>query len=80
MKVLLQDAVSQKYLALDWNWTADLHAARDFHSGPDAAAMARQDCTHDLRVILYFEELEYTIAARRSQPGHFRPPIATAQA
>ena len=65
MKVLIQDARSEKFAAPGGTWAAMARDAHDFRSSPYACEVARQEKILQLRVVLYFEEYDYTINARR---------------
>jgi hypothetical protein len=67
MKILIQDIATQKYLSHDGNWTANISAARDFQSRPRAFDALRLEHGRGLRVLYYFENLDYAIGARNWQ-------------
>ena len=67
MRVVIQDIESQKYLARNGSWTPAARDAEDFRFSPSAYATAGRRNARQIRVILYFEDLDYSIAARRWQ-------------
>ncbi len=65
MKVLIQDVQSERYAAPGGTWTPAPREAQDFRSSRYACAVAQKEKVLRLRVVLYFEDLDYTIQARR---------------
>jgi len=67
MKVIIQDLETQKFLAADESWTENIAAAKDFHFRPRAFDAVRLEHAHEVRVMYYFEDLDYAIGARNWQ-------------
>jgi hypothetical protein len=67
VKVVIQDIGTQQYLARNGNWTAAARDAEDFHSSPRAERIVQMRDARQLRVLLYYEDLDYTIAPRRGR-------------
>jgi hypothetical protein len=68
MKVIIKDSGTGKYLSTDQTWTGDITAARDFHADSAARTALRLGKASRLRVVHYFEDLQYCIAMRHA--GH----------
>jgi hypothetical protein len=64
MKIVVQDIETQKYLAPGGNWTENISAAKDFQSRPRAFDALRLEHGRGLRVLYYFENLDYSIGVR----------------
>ena len=65
MKVLVQNVKSGQYLAQHGTWTDVVAHAKDFRSSCYAYAVLKMEKVPGVRVLFYFEELEYSINARR---------------
>ncbi len=64
MKVIIQDLDTQQFLAADETWTDNISAAKDFRFRPRAFDALRMEHARGLRVVYYFEDLDYSIGAR----------------
>ena len=80
MKVLIQQAESEQYLTPQGTWTAATGNAQDFRFSSHAYAVVRREKVRGLRVVFYFEDLDYSIKAPRwkgRDPRVFQPLGAT---
>ena len=64
MKILIQDAMTGKYLAADGSFKGEPRGAKDFRSSFYAYAVARRQTRRPLRVVCYHEEEGYAAPAR----------------
>ena len=81
MKVLIQHAGSEEYLTPQGNWTPAAGEAQDFHFSSNAYSVVRREKVRGLRVLFYFEDLDYSVKAPRwkgHDPRAFQPLGATA--
>ncbi len=62
MKVLLQDLVSMKFLAMDGKWTDDLREAMDFGEVTRAVNVVWSRRVKRVRVVLKFMESGHDVA------------------
>jgi hypothetical protein len=67
MRLLIQDAESQKYLARNGTWTPVARDGEDFRFSPKAYAIVRRKNARVIRAVFYFEDSDYLIAARTRQ-------------
>jgi hypothetical protein len=66
MKILIQDVKNGRYLAEYGAWTATADDARDFRYSAYAHSLIRREKIHGLRVLFYFEELDYGMKAAKA--------------
>jgi hypothetical protein len=64
MKVIIQDTDTGKYLAVNEAWTDNVSLARDFRNRPRSFEALRSERPRGVRVVYYFEDLDYSIGAR----------------
>jgi hypothetical protein len=67
MKVLIQNVRTGLYLGRRETWTAWVSHARNFCSSCEAYAVMKAERMSGLRVVFYFEDMDYTISAREQQ-------------
>ena len=65
MKVLIQQIKSGQYLASNGGWSASACEARDFRYTSYAHSVMKKERARGLRVLFYFEDLDYSITVRR---------------
>lgn len=75
MKVLIKDSRSGQYLAQHGTWTKGANHARDFGSAEAAHALFRDEKAPRLMVVLYFEDVGYSVNVRKG-PAKRRFPAA----
>jgi hypothetical protein len=69
MKVLIQHIKSGQYLSPNGSWSATAGEARDFRYSSYAHSVMKKEQTRGLRVLFYFEELDYSVTVRRGSSG-----------
>jgi hypothetical protein len=77
MKILIQDAVGETFLAPDGSWTAMAATAKDFRFSAYAHLVAKREKLRRLHVVFYFEDLDYFVQARKWK-GHREDIMAEA--
>jgi hypothetical protein len=65
MKVLIQNTKSGQYIARHASWTDVAGHAKDFGSSAFAHAIVKAERIPGLRVLFYFEELDYCVQVRK---------------
>ena len=76
MKVLIKDSKSGQYLAHHGTWTTGANHARDFGSAAAAHMVLPEEKVPRLMVVLYFEDVGYSVNVRKS-PARYRFPFPT---
>ena len=79
MKIVIQDIQSGQYLAADETWTGNIRAAKNFRFRPRAISALRLENDRGLRVVYYFEDLDYAIGARHWTDHGWAELCATAR-
>jgi hypothetical protein len=75
MKVLIKDSRSGQYLAAHGTWTTGADHARDFGSADAARAVLPDEKVPRLLVVLYFEDVGYSVNVRKGATEHRFPPL-----
>jgi hypothetical protein len=65
MKVLVQNTKNGQYIAQHATWTDAASNAKDFGSSAFAYAILKAERIPGLRVLFYFEELDYCVQVRK---------------
>ena len=71
MKVLIQNTKTGQYLAHQGHWTASAPHAKDFHSSQYAYSLLRAERISGLRVLFYYEKLDYCVRAKKCSAAYF---------
>ena len=75
MKVLIQNVSNGEYLTQNGTWSPLPSHGKDFRDSSCAHALLRRERISDMRVLFYFEDLDYSIRAARYSMGRATPEI-----